>query len=67
MKNMRVRKWLKSQKDKQIQIEHKQADRLGSKNLQKIMSVSPTLNKSVMVQTQSKENFKNPGFTENHA
>lgn len=53
MKNMRIRKWLKSHKERHITLDHNDFMRIGKKNLIKITSIARKYKKTIIVITQN--------------
>lgn len=49
---MRVRKWMKVQKDRTISLDHSDVLRLGTNNLEKIIKLSTRSNKLIIIKTQ---------------
>lgn len=57
MKKMRVRQWLKAQNDRKISFGYEEINRIGLKNIKKVIKLSPKMNKTIATGTQDVENF----------
>ena len=56
---MRVRQWMKVKSDRKISLGHADIDRLGTNYLEKIIKLSPKMNKIIVANTQDIKEFIN--------